>query len=716
MGVCKSKEITEGTVCGYAQRAGRLMEEHASGSGIPQHELASFFSAMFGASLDLLKCSREEAAVFLRQSCEAREDLKKELDIFFCRNRPQCIRWDPNRSKFLMILMKYDDDNSGDISISEFKKLSKGLNFPEDLSQELLDKLKSLGGRASFRVMEGIFMKLTMLEELHYVWRDVVGPDADSMTREQFIDFLKTAQGEDVEGDELQSFLDAVGCTDGQPVLLSAFTSFLSDCRFNSIVNSARLDTVYHNMDRPICDYFINSSHNTYLTGNQLLSKSSTDMYKRVLLGGCRCVELDCWDGRGGQPVVYHGYTRTTKLLFRDCINTIRRYAFVNSEYPVILSLEVHTSVAQQDRMAEILLELLRDMLFQSPCCTGEDPYFNFSPEKLRGKILVKGKRAANRGLQAENSGEAIAGGDEESEDMEEEDVDNREVMRFVKNGTPSALKNGERRREVKISDKLSKLVSIESVGFKGVDDLDYLQKRRPYHCTSFSEGKIRKVAATNFNELCIINACCLSRVYPTGTRIGSSNFHPQEFWNCGCQMVALNWQSAKSYEVRLNKWFFADNGNCGYILKPKTLQADHDRTRRTMTRKLTIEVLSAFCLPKRKNASSKSIVDSRVAAFVEGPGLGNCEKSTTPIHNNGFHPVWHGNNLNNVFYWDIYDWELSTVVLQVYDEDARSQNLLGEYIAPLRLLNKGVRRVPLYDLNGFPIHCSFLMVYVSYK
>ena len=35
-----------------------------------------------------------------------------------------------------------------------------------------------------------------------------------------------------------------------------------------------------------------------------------------------------------------------------------------------------------------------------------------------------------------------------------------------------------------------------------------------------------------------------LSRVYPKGTRLESSNFMPQVYWNAGCQLVALNFQT----------------------------------------------------------------------------------------------------------------------------------------------------------------------------
>lgn len=48
----------------------------------------------------------------------------------------------------------------------------------------------------------------------------------------------------------------------------------------------------------------------------------------RALKRGCRCVEVDIWDGPSGEPIVYHGHTLTSRIPFKDVVATVAQYAF----------------------------------------------------------------------------------------------------------------------------------------------------------------------------------------------------------------------------------------------------------------------------------------------------------------------------------------------------------------------------------------------------
>lgn len=210
--------------------------------------------------------------------------------------------------------------------------------------------------------------------------------------------FLETRQMEVKSDDEIRAIIKR---HEPDPMLriedclsFEGFARYLMDKDNYAFINERIIQST-SNMDRPLSQYYIASSHNTYLTGHQLKGESSAELYSQVLLTGCRCVELDCWDGDDGIPVIYHGHTFTTKISFKSVVEAINRSAFVASPYPVILSIENHCSLQQQARMAHIFMttfgeKLINKFLFDTDYT--DEPMLP-SPNQLKNRILIKNKK-----------------------------------------------------------------------------------------------------------------------------------------------------------------------------------------------------------------------------------------------------------------------------------------------------------------------------------
>lgn len=146
--------------------------------------------------------------------------------------------------------------------------------------------------------------------------------------------------------------------------------------------------------NHPLPSYFVSSSHNTYLVGQQLVGKSSSDAYRRVIRAGACCVEIDAWDDEKdhNEPKVTHGMTLVSHVAYRSVLQVIRtELDAVASQLPpggfqppLLVSLECHCSPQGQRRLVGIAKEELGPRL---ACLPQDDPSKNTLAD-LAGRVV----------------------------------------------------------------------------------------------------------------------------------------------------------------------------------------------------------------------------------------------------------------------------------------------------------------------------------------
>ncbi|XP_074555404.1 1-phosphatidylinositol 4,5-bisphosphate phosphodiesterase beta-3 isoform X2 [Halichoeres trimaculatus] len=530
-------------------------------------------------------------------------------------------------------------------------------------------------------------------------------------------------------------------------ISLLAFTRYLGG-EENSIVPPERLDVI-DDMNQPLSHYFINSSHNTYLTVGQLTGLSSVEMYRQVLLTGCRCVELDCWKGRpqDEEPYITHGFTMTTEIPFKEVIEAIAESAFKTSPYPVILSFENHVdSAKQQAKMAEYCRTIFGDALLIDPLekYPLEPGQLLPSPQEMLGKILIKNKKKHHHhrpssggsirrrepeeqsslnndcplndgetGQLLSNGEEKMAermvkdseprksiGGEGESEEEEEDEPVTELKKPNSDEGTASS--------EVNATEEMSTLVNyIEPVKFKSFEVAN--KRRKFFEMSSFVETKGMDLLKSSPTDFLKYNKNQLSRIYPKGTRVDSSNYMPQLFWNVGCQMVALNFQTL-DLPMQLNMGVFEYNGRSGYQLKPEFMRRT-DKEFDPFTENIVDGIVANTV--KIKVISGQFLTDKKVGVYVEvdifGLPADTKRKYRTKTSNgNSLDPVWD----DEMFVFNkIVLPTLASLRIAVFEENGK---FIGHRILPVSAIRPGYHYINLKTELNQPLLLPSLLVYTE--
>jgi len=232
-------------------------------------------------------------------------------------------------------------------------------------------------------------------------------------------------------------------------------------------------------------------------------------------------------------------------------------------------------------------------------------------------------------------------------------------------------------------------------------------------HVSSMTEGKALKLRhAAGDHALAAWNSEYLSRAYPEGTNITSSNFDPLPLWLSGVQMVALNYQTTDRALLLNDGLFYDYNGGSGYVLKPPELLGGTQRPTH-LGAQLKLRICCGHRLPRPERLgdgtaapSARSVVSSPQVVVSLEPGGQSAQ--TRPVRQDGYHPVFD--------HEVVFDIPLSPLCILLFEvRDEATGRPMARRAVSLDAVREGFRWLPIHSVIGNMIPHSGLLVQAEF-
>ncbi|ESW13761.1 hypothetical protein PHAVU_008G224100 [Phaseolus vulgaris] len=549
---------------------------------------------------------------------------------------------------------------------------------------------------------------------------------ADSMSADQLLHFLHDHQLESDYTEEdsnrivetvLQSRAQNTECdSENTGLTLDEFFRFLFLVDFNDALKSQ----VHHDMNAPLSHYFIYTGHNSYLTGNQLSSDCSDVPIIKALQKGVRVIELDLWPNSTKDDIdVVHGRTLTAPVSLIQCLKSIKEYAFVKSEYPLIITLEDHLTPFLQAKVAEMVAQVFGDLLYYPET----DLLTEFpTPESVKGRILISTKPPKEY-LESK----PFKDSDSERESIDEGTsspgiITELEVADEKSDGNDldeESLNARDKKPDQQSISEYKRLITIHAGKPKG-NVKDHLNVVGGVKRLSLSEQELERASIAHGSDIVRYTQKNIIRVYPKGTRVTSSNYRPHIGWIYGAQMVAFNMQG-HGKSLWYMQGMFRANGGCGYVKKPSFLieQGPDDEVfdpKKPMPVKKTLMV-KVFLGNGWSTDFSKTHFDTfsppdfYTKVCIVGIPADRVNRKTKIIYDDWF-PVW-----DEEFEFPLCVPELALLWIEVREYDKHEKDDFGgQACFPVPELRSGFRVVPLFDEKGEQLKTVKLLMRFQFK